>query len=275
MFGSALQLTPHLHVLVPEGVWSDGAFVALPPPSTEEVESVLARTVRQLMPLFESKEVPWPEDDFEALQARGVQLKLLPAEEPRPGRKGRLAVAMGLSLHADTWVHGNDRAGLMRLCRYGARGPIAESRLTRREDGRYAYETKRGVTLVMTAAQLVRRLLWLIPPKGLHLTNFHGLLAPHAAERARLVPKPKLQQLTLPLPLPAKKARRPRVDWATLLHRTFCCDVWKCPCGGQRRVVALVTNRRTAEQMLRNMGLLQPWPPLPVAQAPPQLELLQ
>ncbi len=129
LFGSALQLTPHLHVLVPEGVWSDGVFVELPPPTTEGVEAVLARTVRQLAPLFESREAPWPEDEFEALQARGTQLKLLLPEEPQPGRRGLLAVAMGLSLHADTWVHGNDRAGLLRLCRYGARGPVAESRL--------------------------------------------------------------------------------------------------------------------------------------------------
>ena len=155
-----------------------------------------------------------------------------------------------------------------------ARGPIAESRLTRRDDGRYAYETKKGVTLVMTAVQLVRRLLWLIPPRRLHLTNFHGVLAPHASARPLVAPKPKPLQRPLPLPSSAKTPRRPRIDWATLLHRTFCCDIWKCPCGGQRRVVALVTNRRTAEQMLQNMGLLHPWPPLPTAQSPPQLELL-
>jgi hypothetical protein len=244
-------------------------------PTTEDVEAVLARAVRQLAPLFESREAPWPEDEFEALQVKGTQLKLLLPEEPQPGRKGLLAVAMGLSLHADTWMHGNDRAGLVRLCRYGARGPVAESRLTSRDDGRYAYETKRGVTLVMTAEQLVRRLLWLIPPRGLHLTNFHGVLAAHAAQRAQVAPKPATHAAALPLPPPAKKPRRPRIDWATLLHRTFGCDVWKCPCGGQRRVVALVTNRRTAEEMLRKMGLLHPWPALPVAQGPPQRELLR
>jgi hypothetical protein len=280
LFGSALQLTPHLHALVPEGVWSDGdglsaGFVELAPPSTDDVEGILARMVRQLMPLFESREAAWPEDDFEALQARGTQLRLLPTEEPTPGRKGRLAVAMGLSLHADTWVHGNDRAGLLRLCRYGARGPVAESRLSRRDDGRYAYETKRGVTLVMTAAQLVRRLLWLIPPRGLHLTNFHGVLAPHAAARARVVPRPVTEaSRSTPKGSASPKTRRPRVDWATLLQRTFACEVWKCPCGGQRRVVAVVTNRATAEQMLASMRLLHPWPPLQCAQGPPQRELL-
>lgn len=38
------------------------------------------------------------------------------------------------------------------MCRYGARGPIAEARLSRRDDGRYAYETKKGVTLVLRKA---------------------------------------------------------------------------------------------------------------------------
>ena len=71
-----------------------------------------------------------------------------------------------------------------------------------------------------------------------------------------------------------KKQKRPRIDWATLLHRTFACDVWKCSCGGQRRVVALVTSPRTAERMLESMGLLHPRPPLPEAQGPPQRELL-
>ena len=281
MFGSALQLTPHLHLLVPEGVFGEDGFVALPPPSTEEVEAVLVRTVERLLPLFEERQPPWPEDDFEKLQAKGAQLKLLLPEEPKPGRKGRLAVAHGLSLHADTWVAANDRQGLERLCRYGARGPIAESRLSRREDGRYAYETKKGVTLVMTAEQLVRRLLWLIPPRGLHLTNFHGVFASHAKARASvLLPVPGVAEAAAGAPtVPATeetttRAKRPRVDWAALQRHTFACDVWACPCGGRRRVVAVVTNARTAEELLRNLGRWQPTPPLPPAQGPPQRVLV-
>ena len=59
----------------------------------------------------------------------------------------------GFRLHADTAVHANDRQGLERLCRYGSRGPLAEQRLSPRDDGRYEYRTKRGATLVLTAAQ--------------------------------------------------------------------------------------------------------------------------
>lgn len=45
LFGSALQLQPHVHLLCAEGVWSDGVFMALPPPAPEEVERVLERAL--------------------------------------------------------------------------------------------------------------------------------------------------------------------------------------------------------------------------------------
>ena len=216
----------------------------------------------------------WPEDEYEALQAKAAQLRLPLDDEAAPARKGRLAVMMGFSLHADTAVSANDREGLLRLMRYGARGPVAESRLTRREDGRLAYETKKGVTLVLTPAQLVKRLVALIPPRGLHLTNFHGVFSSHAAERPNVMPAPAVEKKPTAPVLREPKTKRPRIDWATLLARTWGCDVFKCSCGGQRRVVALVTNRRTAEEMLRNMGMLDVAPALPQAPGPPQLPLL-
>ena len=84
----------------------------------------------------------------------------------------------------------------------------------RREDGKYEYQTKRGVTLVLTAEQLVKRLLWLIPPKSLHLTNFHGVFSSHSAARAALLPAatpPDADpQLRLPLPLPTTSPAQPR-----------------------------------------------------------------
>ncbi len=40
------------------------------------------------------------------------------------------------------------------------------------------------------------------------------------------------------------RARRPRLDWATLQRKTSEADVWQCLCGGR------------TEEVLRNMGLL-------------------
>jgi hypothetical protein len=39
------------------------------------------------------------------------------------------------------------------------------------------------------------------------------------------------------------------------------------------KVVAIVTHRRTVEEVLANLGLLPRRPPLPPAQAPPKLAL--
>src|SRR5690606_32731131 len=52
-FGSALNLTPHFHTLVLDGVYvgpshSPGDFVALPPPETDDVAHVLAGTARRI-----------------------------------------------------------------------------------------------------------------------------------------------------------------------------------------------------------------------------------
>jgi hypothetical protein len=44
---------------------------------------------------------------------------------PPPSKQPRCAFLEGFSLHANTHLHANDRQGLERLCRYGARGALA------------------------------------------------------------------------------------------------------------------------------------------------------
>ncbi len=283
LFGSALQLTPHLHVLIPEGLWTGNSFVPLPPPRAEDVAGVLERLVRQLARDLQALEVPWPEEAVEALQLQAVQHRL-PLPEPAAcsaRRQPRLAVREGFRLHADTAVHAHDRQGLERLCRYGSRGPLAEQRLSLLEDGRYGYRTKRGPTLILTGAELVKRLVALVPAGSRHLTSFHGVFAPRARLRPSLIPPaeepaPSAPVLSTSPPWRATAAvspRRPRLDWATLQRRTFGVDVWRCLCGGTRTVLAVVTSPRAAEEVLRNLGLLGPRALRPSGPGPPQLSL--
>ena len=129
---------------------------------------------------------------------------------------------------------------------------------------------------MQTAAQLVKRLVALVPPKGRHLTSFHGVFGPNsklrpAVMQARLEPNPARPSLSTTAK--TDKPKRPRLDWAALQQRTFGVDVWTCRCGGKRKVLAVITSRKTAEEVLQNMRLLEPRPPAPVAQAPPQLSL--
>jgi hypothetical protein len=64
-------------------------------------------------------------------------------------------------------------------------------------------------------------------------------------------------------------AQSPRIDWATLLHRTFDIDVRVCGlCGGSLRVLALITDSGTASRILGALGLATQAPPLARARDP-------
>lgn len=271
-FGSSLQLTPHLHLLVPEALWTlSGDEVLLPPPSDADVAAVLARLLRLVQRDWHDDDV-WPDDEYEALQVRTLQKPLALALESSHRRR-RLAVAHGFSLHADTHVRANDRDGLARLCRYGARGPISASRLSRLDDGRYLYTPKKGVSFSLSAAQLVKRLVALVPPAHSHLTSFHGVFAPHAKLRPLVTLPPAPEPHPAPTPH-HHKPRRARIDWATLHQRTFGNDVLTCPhCGGSRKVHALHSTRKAAEARLTELGFSFLSLLLPPQTAPPQLPL--
>ena len=60
-FGSSLQVTPHLHGLVAEALWTPtGELVELPAPDTAEVEGILVRVLRGAQKDFSDLEAPWP-----------------------------------------------------------------------------------------------------------------------------------------------------------------------------------------------------------------------
>jgi len=68
-FGSALNLTPHFHTLVLDGIYPGpphdlGSFVPLPPPETEDVARVLAGTARRILRIVERKGLDSDEDSL-------------------------------------------------------------------------------------------------------------------------------------------------------------------------------------------------------------------
>ncbi|GMU61866.1 MAG: hypothetical protein AMXMBFR34_36290 [Myxococcaceae bacterium] len=189
------------------------------PPSDAQVTAVLHRVLRRAKQDWADVDEAWPEDEYEALQAHALQ-RPLDLELPASSRRTRrVALAHGFSLHVDTAVHGNDRQGLERLCRYGARGPIAECRLTRLDDGRYQYTPKKGLTFTLTAEgpRPSPGGLGASPPA--HLTTFHGVYAPHAALRP-IVTQPPPASPAVPSPpittasTPPKRPTR-HLDWAS------------------------------------------------------------
>src|SRR5262249_37438634 len=82
-FGSALQLTPHFHVLLPEAVFEEVGegttrLVPLPPPTDGEVERMAATVARRVLATLRARGVleqrVAPEEPFELLQLQGIQV---------------------------------------------------------------------------------------------------------------------------------------------------------------------------------------------------------
>jgi hypothetical protein len=195
----------------------------------------------------------------------------------------------GFSLHARVRVHACARRRLEQLCRYAARGPIAQGRLSRTSDGRVLYRFKRpfrdGTThVVLSPTEFIERLAAQVPPPRRHMVTYHGVLAPAAGYRDQVVPedrpyrdavhrhrrKPPSSAAEADSGQPAKPRRRPAL-WAELLRRTFGVDVLHCPlCGGRRELIALITQPHTAQRILEAMGVPAEPPELEPARPPPQ-----
>jgi hypothetical protein len=152
--------------------------------------------------------------------------------------------------------------------------------LKRAEDGRIAYRMKRplpdGTThLLFTGLELLRRVASLVPPPRTNLTRFHGVFAPGAQLRPFLVPQAGEEEASEGLEAAARKQRmkerRPRVDWAKLLRRTFAFDVFVCErSGGRRRVLAYVKGGGGVRASLEHLGLATAGERLAPARGPPQ-----
>jgi Putative transposase len=186
----------------------------------------------------------------------------------------RCAAVEGFSLHANVRVAANDRDGLEHLARYLARPPVATDRLTRLPDGRLALRFKRPFTdgteaVVFTPFELIERLLPLIPRPRKHTIRFHGILAPAAGYRAKVVPGADRSKSPKERPGPERPTPY-RLPWAELLRRVFLVDVLDCPrCHARMRIVAIVTEPAAVERILRHLGENAQPPTIAGARAPP------
>jgi hypothetical protein len=197
----------------------------------------------------------------------------------------RCAALNGFTLHGNVWIHGRRRRRLERLCRYVARPAIATERLSRLADGRVRYRLRREFNdgtkaVVFDPLTFIEKLAALVPPPRMNLVTYHGVFAPNARLRARILQRPKA-----PLVPNLRKKRRRGTDpdletpeqrrrcysWAELLKRVFRLDALKCPhCrGGRRRLIAMITEYSVIRAILKCLSLpcdppgIRPalWPP--------------
>jgi hypothetical protein len=141
-----------------------------------------------------------------------------------------------------------------------------------------------GTTDVIFEPQdFLAKLAALVPAPRVHLTRFHGILAPAAKWRPLIIPTPVKEpdglSITVSPPSPEPPASvqtsveaenagvappPPRnYTWALLMMRVFALDVLQCErCGGRLRILAAIHPPDTTRKILDHLGLPSRAPPL-------------
>ena len=112
----------------------------------------------------------------------------------------------------------------MVACKYVARPPLAVGRLTQVSDDLLSFQLKTpwsdGTTaILLSPLELVEKISARVPPPRRNLVRYHGILAPHAKQREKVVPASSDSEADSGEPIPTR--RNYRLSWAALLARTF------------------------------------------------------
>jgi hypothetical protein len=241
--GDALNLAPHFHSLVLDGVYAADAngqpeFHELPPPEDADVVRVATLVAKRVESLLKRRGLG-PDDDpadadtlgrdqpgLAAIYSASIRGRI--AWGPHVGNRvmavgdqidgdslealqsSRCATVSGFSVHANVSIHAHDRMRLERLARYVSRPAISTERLSELPDGRLLYRLKRrwrnGTTeVVFERSDFMAKLAALVPAPRAHLRTYHGILAPAAKWRPQIVPTPDVQFGVCPhIPVPAE-----------------------------------------------------------------------
>jgi hypothetical protein len=296
-FGGSLNPHYHYHVLALDGV----------------VSGDVEHGVR----FHEATRLEVPE--AEAL-ARTVQLRVLRWFARRGLLDPTTAADMctwrgtgGFSVDGSVRIEGEDRAGLERLVRYCARGPLALERLhapagleaLTSPEARLVYRLTEPdmhgrEVLRLTPLELLARLARLVPPPRIHRHRYHGVLAPNARLRSTVVSMGRPETADTPVGVQSPfspdhtshpvaprdrsdepgptgatpRSRSSRMLWAQLLARIYEVLPLLCPaCGGEMRIISFITLPSTVQDILLHLDLPHRPPRVSPARAPPQAEL--
>ena len=133
---------------------------------------------------------------------------------------------------------------------------------------------RNGAThIVLTPMEFMQRLAALVPRPRLHLIRFHGVLAPNAKLRSKVVPQPAPVKTAGEGDCTHARGKTARLRWAQLLRRVFDIDVERCACGGKLKLIAVIEEPAVIGKILKHIGL-DPRPP-PIAPARRRADLLE
>jgi Putative transposase len=210
-FGSALNLTPHLHIIFMDGGWVRDRvgfkFVPAINFNSEAMSSVIHGILRRLDALF--KEFNYVREDGEGEEpelSEDVPLPFKPREPKAYRRRGRTPDyplykqtdpdTMSIegwcnikykwfSLHAGVAIKADDWLGLKKLIRYTSRLAVSPTRLSYVDPDAPGTSAVRltlkktwtdGTSeLILSQKGLTEKIAEIIPPSWFNLTRYHGV----------------------------------------------------------------------------------------------------
>jgi hypothetical protein len=96
------------------------------------------------------------------------------------------------------------------------------------------------------------RLAALVPKPRVHLTRYHGVLAPHSALRAAVTPAGRGRKAGISERSPAERHRA--MTWAQRLKRVFRLDIERCArCGGKVKIIASIEDPAVIGRILAHL----------------------
>ena len=127
----------------------------------------------------------------------------------------------------------------------------------------------------MSPLELLEKITAVIPRPNIHLTRFHGVLAPNSKYRSQIVPCEKEQKQVDEDQNPDSiknddQSKSRRSSWAKLLKRVFQIDVEKCgACGGRVKIIAAIKKKEVIERILDHIGVPSVPPEIASSRGPP------
>jgi hypothetical protein len=279
-FGGGLNLHVHYHTLVLDGVFvrdEAGEAGCSRPSGADDTARDTAADLSPSLALMTAGAVQGREALGPAAGRRIAQVGRDPTRPWQPSTGPRQAYQDGFDLHANVRVGPLDRRGREHLVQYVLRPPLAQQRLQRRGDGHVVLTLQRpwrdGTrALVFPPLAVLERLAALTPRPRINLLVYHGILAPHAAWRAAVVPAAAESDAGGEKGSGAAAAGSGRhIAWATLLQRVFEVDVLACPrCDGRLELLATLEQPAVVRRIL--MHLCLPAEPVTPRAPPPAPE---